>query len=200
MRTNQPRTLTPLALAVLELLLERPMHPYEMHQTIRDRYTDNVVKVRAGSLYHMVERLHRAELIEPVETARTGRRPERTVYAITETGREEFRHNLRELVRHPATEYPVFGAAVQMLPKLDPGEAVELLERRALVRESQLAAGDQVLDGLRQRGLPRVNTIEVEYAQAMARAELAWIRQLAAEISSNALSWLPPDQPKEMDR
>ena len=64
MRTNQPHTLTPLALAVLELLLERPMHPYEMHQTIRDRYTDQVVKVRAGSLYHMVERLHRTELIE----------------------------------------------------------------------------------------------------------------------------------------
>src|SRR5690349_8858323 len=93
------RTLTPLGLVVLELLHQRAMHPYEIQQTIRDRFIDQVIKVRAGSLYHTVERLHRAGLIEPVETGRTGRRPERTVYAITDDGREEYRANLRELLR-----------------------------------------------------------------------------------------------------
>jgi DNA-binding PadR family transcriptional regulator len=198
MRTNQRTTLTPLALAVLELLHERSMHPYEMHQTIRDRYTDQVVKVRAGSLYHMVERLHRADLVEPVETARAGRRPERTVYAITEAGRDEFRQNLRDLVRHPAVEYPVFGAAVQMLHKLDRDEVIELLDRRALLRESELTAGDQVLGGLGKRGLPRISTIEVEYAHAMARAELAWVRQLADDIRDGTLPWTDSDQNKEI--
>src|SRR2546426_131165 len=63
MRTKPLRTLTPLALAVLELLQERAVHPYEMQQTIRERYIDYVIKVRAGSLYHTVERLHRLKLI-----------------------------------------------------------------------------------------------------------------------------------------
>ena len=57
MRAKPHRTLTPLALAVLRLLHERPMHPYEMHQLVRDRGTDFAIKVRAGSLYHAVERL-----------------------------------------------------------------------------------------------------------------------------------------------
>ena len=48
--------MTPLALAVLRLLDTRTMHPYEMHQVVRDHGTDQVIKVRAGSLYHTVER------------------------------------------------------------------------------------------------------------------------------------------------
>src|SRR5260370_3562287 len=106
-RAKPQRTLTPLALAVMRLLHERPMHPYEMHQIVRDRGTDFVIKVRAGSLYHAVERLHRLALIEPVETARHGRRPQRLVYAITDTGRDEFTTNLHDLLRLPASQFPV---------------------------------------------------------------------------------------------
>ena len=51
--------LTPLGIAVLELLHEKPMHPYEMATLMRERYVDTRVNVKAGSLYHTVERLHR---------------------------------------------------------------------------------------------------------------------------------------------
>jgi DNA-binding PadR family transcriptional regulator len=181
--------LTPLALVVLRLLGERPMHPYEMQQIIRDRATDRVVKVRAGSLYHIVERLDQLGLIEPVETGREGRRPERTVYAITDRGRDGYASNLRDLVREPREEFPVFAAAIEMLYTLDPEEASRLLQHRATGLEARLAAHDQVLASLTKRGLPRLATIEVEFAQAMHRAELAWVGQLIDDIRSGALPW-----------
>ena len=53
----EPRTLTPLAVAALALLAERPSHPYEMYQTLVQRSEDRLVKVRPGSLYHTVDRL-----------------------------------------------------------------------------------------------------------------------------------------------
>ena len=37
---------TPLALAVLNLLHERPMHPYEMQQLMRERGHDQVIKLK----------------------------------------------------------------------------------------------------------------------------------------------------------
>ena len=37
--------LTPLGIAVLELLHEKPMHPYEMAQLMRERYVDTRVNV-----------------------------------------------------------------------------------------------------------------------------------------------------------
>jgi DNA-binding PadR family transcriptional regulator len=190
--------MTPLALAVLRLLQERPMHPYEMQQLIRDRSTDRVVKVRAGSLYHTIERLARQRLIEPVETGREGNRPERTVYAITEAGRDGYVADLRELVRTPVQEYPLFGAAVEMLYTLDRDDAARLLEHRVTSLEALLAAHDQVTTSLAKRGLPRLGMIEVEYVQAMWRAELTWVSQLIDDIRSGELGWLDqPDRIKE---
>jgi DNA-binding PadR family transcriptional regulator len=195
MRATPYRTLSPLALAVLRLLRERPMHPYEAHQLIRDRSVDHVVKVRAGSLYHAVERLHRLGLVEPLETGREGRRPERTVYAITEAGRDEYLANLRDLVRYPEDEYPVFAAAVQMLRTLDPDDAVRLLQQRGTALEVGLAAHEQVIASLAKDGHPRTATLQVEFCQAARRAELAWVRQLIEEIRSGELSWA--DEGKE---
>jgi DNA-binding PadR family transcriptional regulator len=200
MPTNPHRALTPLSLVILELLTERAMHPYEIHQLIRERHTDQVVKVRAGSLYHTVERLARAGLIEAVETGREGRRPERTVYEITESGRDQFHAELRELVRSPQTEYPLFGVAVEMLGKLSPREAKELLRRRAVQLEARLAAGEQVLSALAKNGLPRIYTLDTEYLMAMCRAELAWVRQLVDEIGTGDLPWtdqVPRKHPNE---
>jgi DNA-binding PadR family transcriptional regulator len=189
--------LTPLALAVLKLLQERPMHPYEIQQLIRDRATDHVIKVRAGSLYHTIERLHRLDLIEPVQTGRAGRRPERTVYAITEAGRDEYLTNLRELIRSPEEEYPVFASAVEMLHTIDRDEAIRLLEQRTISLEAGHAAGEQVAVSLAKRGLPRLAMVEVEYKQAMRRAELSWVRQLVDDIRSGELPWT--DKIKELE-
>src|SRR5713226_3053419 len=103
---------TPLALTVLNLLDERSMHPYEMQQLIRERGLDQSVKLKGGSIYDTMERLVAAGLVEALETSREGRRPERTVYAITDAGRDEFRAWLQEMLSRPAQEYPQLGAAL----------------------------------------------------------------------------------------
>lgn len=194
MRARPHRTLTPLALAVLRLLNTRPMHPYEMHQLVRDHGTDRVIKVRAGSLYHTVERLHRQELIEQVEIGREGRRPERTVYAITDAGRDEFVANLRDLLRVPAEEFPLFASALEMAAALEPATVRRLLELRTVALEAQLAGYEQALSTLSKQGLERSNVIEAEFGMNMCRAELSWVRQTVAEIESGELTWIADDQ------
>lgn len=186
-----PRPLTPLALAVLRLLDAEPMHPYEMQQRIRDYAIDKVVKVAHGSLYHTVERLADQGLIESVETSREGRRPERTVYAITEAGRDEARARLREFVARPAQEYPSFGMALAFVQMLAPGEAASLLDRRAVAVEAALAAHDAVIDSLTKQGIDRVSVVEVEYLTAQLRSELEFVRALSEDIKTGRLAWRP---------
>src|SRR5690348_16815496 len=94
----------PLALAVMACLAERPMHPYEMATTLRDRAKDESIKLNYGSLYNVVESLQRHGLIEPRETVKDGRRPERTIYGLTEAGSHEFVDWLTELVSTPVKE------------------------------------------------------------------------------------------------
>ena len=84
------RRSNPLALAVLACLSERPMHPYEMAATMRTRGQDQSIRLNYGSLYGVVENLLKRGLLEEQEVVREGRRPERTVYRITDEGRAEF--------------------------------------------------------------------------------------------------------------
>ena len=72
-----------LSLAVLTLLFEKPMHPYEMSTTLRHRSKEESIRLNYGSLYAVVESLRKKGLIAVGETLREGNRPERTVYELT---------------------------------------------------------------------------------------------------------------------
>ena len=89
LRRKRPLPRTPVALCVLSLLNERAMHPYEMRSLMRERGHDRAFRIRESSVYDTVARLAERGFIESVEVNREGRRPERTVYAITEAGRDE---------------------------------------------------------------------------------------------------------------
>ena len=128
-----------LALAVLVTLTERPMHPYEMAATMRSQGKERSIKLNYGSLYTVVNNLARHGLIEAMEAGRAGRRPERTVYRITEAGRKELGDWMAELVAVPVKEYPQFEAALAELPVLPPGRALELLRDRAGALEQAIA-------------------------------------------------------------
>src|ERR1700730_11702061 len=130
--TKNPRPSSPLALAVLALLFERPMHPYEMAATLKQRRKEDSIKLRYGSLYTVIDLLLARGLIRAKETSRAGKRPERTVYTLTPPGLDELRDWMRELLRDPAKEYPQFEAGLCLMPVLPPEEAVSLLRQRAL--------------------------------------------------------------------
>jgi DNA-binding PadR family transcriptional regulator len=185
------RPLTPLGLAVLRLLDAEQMHPYEMQQRIREYSIDEVVKVAHGSLYHSVARLAELGLIEPVETSREGRRPERTVYAITEAGRDAAHSRLRDFVMRPAREYPCFGMALAFVSMLSPEDAAMLLDRRSVALEGQLAAHDTIVERLGKQGISRVHVLELEYFNSTLRAELDFVRALSEDIKSGRLDWRP---------
>src|SRR4030088_3826552 len=95
-----------LALAVLSYLVQRPMHPYELSRTLRDNGDARSIKFNHGSLYMVVQQLARAGFIAEQETNRDGQRPERTVYAVTDTGRVELRDWLRGVVGGPERAGP----------------------------------------------------------------------------------------------
>ncbi|MFC5997079.1 PadR family transcriptional regulator [Pseudonocardia hispaniensis] len=177
----------PLALAVLGLLSERPMHPYEMASTLRGRAKEESIKLNYGSLYSVVESLHKHGLIEAVETVKEGRRPERTIYGITEPGRTEFADWLSELIAVPAKEYTRFEAALSLLGGLPPDEVLGLLQLRAHRLAMAVAAGESALARSAAQGLPRLFSIEFEYRLTQARAELAFVELLIDDVADGRI-------------
>jgi DNA-binding PadR family transcriptional regulator len=175
-------------LAVLCCLREEPMHPYEVQRVLSERKKDEVLALKKGSLYHAINRLQRAELIEPLETSRSGRRPERTTYRITEAGEAELTRSLREFIAHLRPEPSEFTASLNFLVYLQPAQAAVELEARTTELEQQIASLDVALRLLTPR-IGRINVIETEYARAMRQAELVWVRQVLEDLSAKRFTW-----------
>ncbi|WP_406214601.1 PadR family transcriptional regulator [Streptomyces canus] len=176
----------PLALAVLATLWQKPMHPYEIAQTLRRQGKDASTKINYGSLYTVVQSLEKHGFVEVTDVERQGNRPERTVYGITAAGRQEMTEWMSDLVALPAKEYPIFETALSLLGVLHPDEVVPLLEQRLDALEVQIASGRGALEKLYET-LPRLFLVENEYQLHMVEAEAAWVRGFLDELRTGAL-------------
>src|SRR6266850_6350511 len=128
------------SLAVLGLLRERDMHPYEMQRQMHIRDTDDLLGLKRGSLYHAINQLQRDGLIESIETSRAGRWPERTVYRLTADGDEELVAWLRDLISTPVREPSQFTTALAHVSHLAPQDALQQLQMRAVNLDATIAA------------------------------------------------------------
>ncbi|MEU4687714.1 PadR family transcriptional regulator [Actinoplanes sp. NPDC023714] len=177
---------SPLAMVLLALLVEAPMHPYRMQQMIKERGQDQLVNVaQRNSVYQALDRLVREGLVRPGGTSREPGRPERTVYEVTEEGAATLRRWLFETLPEPAREFPEFPVSLAFLALLTPDETRGLLRRRLATMEDR-AAG---VEAQAPAGLPRLFLIEDEYRVAMMRAEIDWLRRVVADLESGRLTW-----------
>jgi DNA-binding PadR family transcriptional regulator len=198
--------MSPLAIAVLGLLEERPRHPYDIAFTMHERRMDEHIKLSAGSLYHVVDQLQRLGWVRPTETERDGRRPERTIYAVTAEGRRALFDRLRELIGVPSKDYSSFEAGLAFMHQLPREEAVALLRHRAAALAEQANHWDYALEHLRERGVSRLALIECEMVQDSRRCQAQWALRTADEIESGALPWIacgpdvPAPHPEEVSR
>jgi DNA-binding PadR family transcriptional regulator len=189
MTTSAPRS-SPLALTVLALLHYKPLHPYGIQRLVKDWGKEQVVNVRQrASLYRTIERLNGDGLIAVRETGRDQQYPERTVYEVTEVGRETARAWLEEMLSAPKQEFPEFPAALSNLLLLMPEEMADVLERRVDALSEKLDGLDVALAAEAEQGLPRITRLETEYLRAVTAAELEWVRTVVEDLRAGRLSW-----------
>lgn len=178
-----------LALAVLSYLTQRPMHPYELSRTLQQNGDARSIKFNHGSLYMVVQQLAKAGFVAPQETVRDGARPERTVYALTDAGRQELHQWMRDLMAEPQHEYPQFVAALSLVATLAPGEVIELLGGRLRRLSEQLAEIRTETDAVLGQGVHPLFLVEEEYRIALLEAESSFCQQLLSRISDPATGW-----------
>ena len=181
--------ISPLALSILELLHERPMHPYELAATMRERHHDEFVRLNFGTLYHTVEVLERNGWILPAEREKEGRRPERTVYRLTDAGRDVLLQVVGEILAVPRREYLHFSAGLMFMHHLDKKSATSHLEQRSQALQQKITKLSHLLDELLASGHTRLILIELEHKIALLKAERAWVDKIANEIAQGKLEW-----------
>lgn len=171
-----PRVLAnPLALAVLGCLTERPMHPYLITTTLRERRAEHSLRLNLGSLYSVIKSLEKGGLVRAARAEREGARPERTVYEITDAGRRAMVDELHSMLADPVQEYPAIQAALFLVMYVPPAEAVELLRARA----DRLVAAERAISAVLALPLPEVAVLSLRYQLAATQAEQRFVADVA---------------------
>ncbi|MEV0290540.1 PadR family transcriptional regulator [Kribbella sp. NPDC050820] len=183
--------LTPLAISVLALLNERPMHAYEMYQLLIARQNDRIVKVRPGSLYHTVERLAGQNYVRATGTERAGNRPERTTYEITPDGNEALRRRVETGLEKYVYEYPLFPVVLSEAHNLDVEDALLRFRRRVADLDDWLAELDEAIATARAEGVHEPYWLGGAYVRAQLAAERDWLATTVERIESKDLPWVP---------
>jgi DNA-binding PadR family transcriptional regulator len=182
-------SISPLALSILELLDERPMHPYELAATMRERHHDEFIRLNFGTLYHTVEVLERNGLIVSVEREKEGRRPERTIYELTSPGRALLVQVVSDILARPTREYANFAAGLMFMHHLEAEQAAQLLTERIAALGAKSDKLTWIMADLRTAGVTRLALIELEHKIAMLDAERVWVRKLESDITEGRLEW-----------
>ncbi|MFE9787480.1 PadR family transcriptional regulator [Nocardia salmonicida] len=176
-----------LALAVLSVIVQRPMHRYEIAATLRAHGKDRDMDIKWGSLYTVVQNMEKAGFLEVIGSERDGARPERVIYRITDAGRAEMADWTRELLAAPEPEHHRFTAGLSILAVLPPDEVIALLGTRVAALERTIETIKAELAALT---LPRLFLVESEFGLAMLEAEANWARSLCAELAAGTFEGL----------
>jgi DNA-binding PadR family transcriptional regulator len=179
---------SPLALAALAMLYEAPMHPYRMQQLIKERGKDEVINVaQRASLYQTIDRLEREGLIAARKVTRDEKRPERTVYELTDAGRTITLEWMRQILSTPTPEFAEFPAAISFLALLAPKDALRQLQSRTRALEAEIVRIDEQCR--LASNVPRLFLLEMELLGATRATELSWVASVVKDLQSGKLIW-----------
>lgn len=183
--------LTPLALGILSTLRDRPMHPYEIRQTMLERKHDEVIRMPGGSLYSTIDRLLADGYIAVIGTERAGKRPERTIYDLTPTGEVALLDWLRMALATPGGDALHLASVIAFLPHLMPDEARDLLRTREAALRRLRGDHDLTMQDAFWSRMPRMFRLHADYRAALWQAELDWVAELVTDIEEGTLTWPP---------
>jgi DNA-binding PadR family transcriptional regulator len=160
-----------------------------MKRLIKQWGKDQVVNIdNPANLYKTIARLNDSGLVEVHQTERDSQYPERTLYALTDTGRETGRRWLVDMLSTPRQEFAEFPAALSFLMLLGPDAALVVLNTRLSVLSETLAQLTGELSA-HSVAFPRVASLETEYQVAIVTAEIAWLSAVISSLASGELNW-----------
>ncbi|WP_129360790.1 MULTISPECIES: PadR family transcriptional regulator [Micrococcaceae] len=178
-----------LAVTVLGLLREGPMHPYEMFQVLRKRGDDQVIKVSPGALYHAVEKLEESGLVRIDRIERESNRPERTVYALEPSGERAATDWVISELSKVRNEYPVFPVALAVAPKLPWRTVRGAFEQRIKELHELRASRIERLNHAREADISEIFLLEDTYLLEVQTAQLNHMQRTIDLVESGALTW-----------
>jgi DNA-binding PadR family transcriptional regulator len=174
-------------LVILGLLKDKPLHGYELKQIIEERM-DDWTSIAFGSIYFALDKLNEEGFVERISEERIGNRPSRSVYQITEKGKEEFTVLQKEIWQDFSRQYYPLDIALAFSGSLPPEEVKGYLRKRIDFLDAALKhIEEHKKEQLSQLDMPKIAKAIFNHAECHVRAERSWLVGLLEGFESGEL-------------
>jgi len=172
-------------LVILGLLRQRPLYGYEIKGIIEEHMSD-WTSIAFGSIYFALDKLAEEGFVEKAEVEQSGKRPSRSVYQITDAGRDEFLRLLRAGWQQFEREFFQLDVCLFFLDSLPLHEVIKYLK----TRRDALRAALEYVQSHREEQLvapevpPHAAAI-FDHTILHTQAELQWVTNLLKRLESD---------------
>ena len=179
-------------LFVLGTLERGPAHGHEIRRLAERIDVENWSDAQIGSIYNAIRRLESEGLIEAIRSEQQGRRPTRTVYAITDAGRLDLVSLRDKLLHEIALASDPFDIALWAAADRPLHELRAAIDQRCASLNELHARLENERTRLTQAGyLPVIGELLFRHGEVRVEAELRWHQELRDRLSD-----LAPAAPK----
>jgi len=174
--------MTNAELAILSLISEVPHHGYEIEQVIKERGMREWTAIGFSSIYYLLKKLEKANLVESELVPTQGRGKARRVYQITPEGRTVLREAMLDVLSRPQKNFPAvllgianmsFISAEQVKTSLNTYRD-DVAERLAYIR----AKAEE------KKERPKQVQYLFDYSLFMLDAEIKWVEMMLRDMES----------------
>ena len=156
---------------------------YDVMQELAHKQLDRWVDIKAGSIYHAIRQLHKAGAIREVGQTREGQFPPKTIYEITDAGRQRFDELQEEAFLGLFPHFYGFKIALKFNTRRSVADIRELSEQAIAVIDAELAGREQYLR-LLDPDSPQYayDAFFIEHDRRLFEAEKAWIQKAVERL------------------
>lgn len=158
-----------------------PMHGHQIRREAQTNRSELWTDVKVGSLYSALNRMAAEGLIEAVRTEKAGNLPDRTIYAITDAGRQELDVLRATTLRDVRLRPDPVDLALQYSDDLGHNELVATFTQRRAALQAELD-GWLLLQDHAAKWLTGTESLCMEHTRIRLEAELAWHNKVLAEL------------------
>ncbi|MTH53982.1 PadR family transcriptional regulator [Bacillus mangrovi] len=179
-------------LVILGLLMEGNKHPYEIQQVINERQMKHYIKLASGSLYYAFETLGKDGFVKVVDVVSDTKRPDKTIYAITEAGEAEFEKLFFEQLLKKEHMYRPVYASLSFTSYIDQDKLERALKGKIEETETTLKKMKR-LYAEKKKTAPLGNLSIIMRVILHLKAELGWFQFLHEAADAGKISKIDED-------
>lgn len=173
------------ATMLLGLIYEKPLNAYEIIKHLNYMNVKWWFNIADSTVYSTLKTLEKKEYIIGT-TEKVGNMPDRTVYSLSEKGKDEFISTLKASILQFNYDTNIFSIAAFFLNTFTPEEQQKLLQERLTVLQKYRTGIEKQVNPLWENEVPATHSANVKRMIDLVDAEITGTNRLLESCNKNA--------------